>query len=96
MAHGKIPHSSSGWYIIEQHVQRRGNNEEPVVKLVTPVAQTLEQAKADLEEVKREAREKGEPISRFRGSRKRKANPSGKSRTKKQRLNREPNDIFSN
>ena len=57
MAHGKIPHSSTGYYIVDQNPEWSKNpkpklSNEPVINLVTPVAQTLEQAKADLKEEK--------------------------------------------
>ena len=42
MVKGKVPHSSKGFYIVDDNAKGGQNNsEEPVIKLVTPVAQTL-------------------------------------------------------
>ena len=53
MANGKIPYSPSGWYIVDENPEwskRRKAPNKPVINLVTPVAQTIEQAKADLKD----------------------------------------------
>ena len=53
MAKGKIPHSSAGYYIVDAHPEwssKESESDKPVINLVTPVAQTLEQAKADLQQ----------------------------------------------
>ena len=51
MAKGKIPHSSTGYYIVDENPEWRKRPKESnkhIINLVTPVALTLEQAKADL------------------------------------------------
>ena len=53
MAHGQIPYTPSGWYIVDENPEwskRQREPNKPVINLVTPVAQTIEQAKADLKE----------------------------------------------
>ena len=63
MAQGKIPYSPSGWYIVDENPEwskRRKDPNKPAINLVTPVAQTLERAKADLKDEEK----KKEQISR--------------------------------
>ena len=51
MTHGKIPYSPSGIYIVDENPKwskRRKESNKPVINLVTPVPQTIKQAKANL------------------------------------------------
>ena len=63
-ARGEIPYSPSGWYIVDENPEwskRRKHPNQSVINLVTPVAQTIEQAKADLKD---EEKKKKEQIAR--------------------------------
>ena len=53
-AAGQIPYSPSGWYIVDENPEwNKKRTEKPSINLVTPVAQTIEQAKADLKDEER-------------------------------------------
>ena len=81
MAHGKIPYSPSGWYIVDENPEwskRRKEPNKPIINLVTPVAQTIEQAKADLKDEEKKKEEEQMLISRpkMRGHASLKARPT--------------------
>ena len=53
MAKGKIPHSSAGYYIVDDHPEwskRPREPNKPIISLITPVAQMVEQARAELKD----------------------------------------------
>lgn len=65
MARGKIPYSTSGYYIVDENPEwskRAKEPNQPVINLVSPVAQTVKQAEAELQEEKTISR--GKSISR--------------------------------
>lgn len=72
MAKGNIPHSSAGYYIVDKTPEwsrKKEDPNKPVIKLVTPVAQNVEQARAELQEEKAISREQTNPPSRQSTSR---------------------------
>ena len=82
MTHGKIPYSPSGWYIVDENPEwskRRKDPNKPIINLVTPVAQTIEQAKADLkDEEKKKEKISPRPKKRRHASLKVKPSKTGK------------------
>ena len=73
MAKGKIDPDRKGFYHVNGSRLGGGGGREPVIRLVTPTAQAIEQAKAEIKEVKTEL---GPP------GRKRKRGPSKKGKAK--------------
>ena len=88
MTQGKVPHSSTGWYIVnDRRIHPRKSNVETKIKLVTPVGQTLEQAKMDLKEEKEEKMNDSDSISipDIRRKRKKKATDYPGKKVKKKK-----------